>query len=54
MYYPSLNLIQPLFHAFTHTGLKNTEFINHPIVELMGLVNQLFSVSYITEPTMMH
>ena len=28
--------------------------MSQPIVELMGLVNQLFSVSYITEPVMLY
>jgi len=48
VFYPSLSLIQPYFHAFTAPGVKNLNFISHPIVELMGLVNQLFAVSYIT------
>lgn len=49
-----MSLIQPYFHAFTASGVKNRDFISHPIVDLMGLVNQLFAVSYITQPTMMY
>ena len=52
--YPSTTLIQPCFHAFTTSGMKNASFMGCAIVELMALVNQLFAVSFITEPLMMY
>jgi hypothetical protein len=52
--YPSTTLIQPRFHAFTASGLKESSVMRRPIVELMGLVNQLFAMSFVTEPMMLY
>lgn len=42
------------FAAFTSKGQKNTAFMHHSVVELMGLINQLFSLTYFTEPAMLY
>lgn len=51
--YPNTTLIQPLFHALTLTGGRKSEFYSHPMVELMAMINQLYGLSYITDPLML-
>lgn len=52
--YPEATLIMPSFSVFTSAGLKKHESLHHPMMELLCMINQLFSVSYITEPTMLY
>lgn len=52
--HPNVLLVQTQFHVFTNTGCKKRELMDQPIVELMGLVNQLYAMSYIAEPTMLY
>lgn len=54
IYHPSLLWVNVPYHAFTNNAIKKTEFLTHPITELMGLINQLFGVTYISEPTMLY
>lgn len=43
----------PTFAVFTTAGVRKHDATHHPIMELMSMINQLFSVTYMTEPTML-
>lgn len=42
------------FASFTAKGTKDYDFRGHPMIEVIDLMNQLFSVSYFTEPAMLY
>lgn len=51
--YPDATLIMPAFAVFTNTGFRKHELAHQPMVEFLILINQLFSVTYITQPAML-